>query len=139
MSSTDRRPEQRAPVHRALALLVLRPLSVPVKRQSGMASGYEGVIDGLILTGLLSFPLYSVYWFGYHFRGTRRHRLWVGIVALLVWCAATYFCFLRLLLGCLGGHCEGKVSPFLELAVVYAVSSAILILLMHWYRAQCAG
>ena len=103
-----------------------------------MALGYEEVIDGLTLTGLLSFPVYSVYWFLYHLRGERRRRLWVVVVAFLAWCASTYFCFLRLMLGCMGGHCAGKVSPFLELAIVYALSSGVLILSMHWSRARHA-
>jgi hypothetical protein len=109
-----------------------------VRRQSRMVSGYEKVIDSFTLVGLLSFPAYSVYWFGYHLRGERRRRLWIGIMALLLWCVATYFCFLRLMFGCMGGHCAGKVSPFLEFAVIYAVSSVVLILLMHWYRAKYA-
>ena len=100
--------------------------------------GYEELIDGFTLAGLLSFPAYSVYWFLYHLRGERRRRLWVGIVAFLIWCATTYFCLLRLMLGCMGGHCAGQISPFLEFAIVYAVSSAVLILLMHWYRAKHA-
>jgi hypothetical protein len=101
-----------------------------------MVSGYENIIDSFTLAGLLGFPAYSLYWFGYHLRGERRRRLWVGAGAFLVWCLATYFCFLRVMLGCMGGHCGGKVSPFLELAITYALASAVLIFLMHWYRAK---
>lgn len=99
---------------------------------------YTEIIDGFVLIGLLSFPAYSVYWVGYHLRGERWRHLWVGIVALLAWCVATYFCFLRLMFACMGGHCANKVSPFLEFAILYAFSSAALILLMHLYRAKYA-
>jgi hypothetical protein len=98
--------------------------------------GPDEVIDGFILIGLLSFPAYSVYWVRYHLRGERWRRLWVGMLAFLLWCAATYFCFLRLMLGCMGGGCAEKVSPFLEFAVLYAFSSAVLVFLMHRYRAK---
>jgi hypothetical protein len=100
-----------------------------------MVPSYDEVIDVFVLIGLLSFPAYSLYWFGYHVRAERRGRLWVAFVAFVVWCLATYFCFLRLMLQCMGGHCAGKVSPFLELAVLYAASSLALILSMHRYRA----
>ena len=103
-----------------------------------MAPNYDALIDSFILIGLLSFPAYSVYWVWYHLRGERWRRLWVGMAGLLVWCVATYFCFLRLMFACMGGHCAGKVSPFLEFAILYAISSAVLILLMHWYRAKHA-
>jgi hypothetical protein len=89
--------------------------------------GYEDITDSFILIGLLSFPAYSVYRVGYHLRQKRRHRLWVGIVAFLAWCVATYVCFLRLKLACMGGHCAGKVSPFLEFAILYAFSAAAII------------
>jgi hypothetical protein len=102
----------------------------------GMVSGYENVIDAFTLAGLLSFPAYSVYWFLYHLRSQRRRRLWAGIAAFVLWCVATYVCFLRLMLGCMGGHCAGKVSPFLEFAILYAVSAVALIGLLHWYRAS---
>ena len=101
-----------------------------------MGLGYQEIIDGLTLAGLLGFPGYSAYWFPYHLRGERRRRLWLGFVAFLIWCAATYFCFLRLMLACMGGNCAGKVSPFLEFAIAYAASTALLIGLMHWYRAR---
>jgi hypothetical protein len=92
------------------------------------------VTDVLTLIGLVSFPAYSVYWILYQRRRGRR-SLWPGLSALLLWCAATYWCFLRLMLGCLGGHCGDQVSPFLELAIVYAGTSAALIVLLHWKRA----
>lgn len=51
----------------------------------------------------------------------------------------TYFCFIRLMLGCMGGGCADKVSPFLEFAILYAFSSAALISSMHWGRAISQG
>jgi hypothetical protein len=96
---------------------------------------YSDVIDGLTLVGLLSFPAYSLYWVPYQLRAARR-RLWVGLVAFLLWCAATYVCFLWPMLQCLGGHCGERVSPFLELGLAYAGASAALILLMHWQRGK---
>ena len=101
-----------------------------------MASGYDAVIDLFVLVGLLSFPAYLVYWVRYHLGGERRRRLWIGFTAFLAWCAATYFCFVRLMLECLGGNCGGRVSPFLELAILYAVSSLGLMLMLHLYRAR---
>ena len=93
------------------------------------------LIDVFTLIGLFSFPAYSIYWLRYHFAAPRRHRLWVLPIAFLVWCAATWYCFLRLMAWCFGGNCAGKVSPFLEFAIVYAVTSAALIVAMHQYRA----
>ena len=95
------------------------------------------LIDIFVLIGFVSFPAYSVYWV-YHLRRDLWRRLWVGLAALLLWCVATYYCFLRLMLQCMGGNCADKVSPFLELAILYAVSSAVLILSMHRYRAKYA-
>ena len=103
------------------------------------SSFYESLTDALTLVGLLGFPAYAVYWFRYHLGAERRPRLWIGIAAFLAWCVATYVCFLRLMLGCLGGNCAGKVSPFLEFAILYAVSSAGLIMWMHRSRAPYAG
>lgn len=103
-----------------------------------MSSGYNDVIDGLVLFGLLSFPAYSAYWVRHQLRD-RGRRLWIGMLAFLVWCAATYFCFLRLMFGCMGGGCADRVSPFLEFAIVYAVTSAILIVSMHLCRTKRAG
>jgi hypothetical protein len=40
------------------------------------------------------------------------------------------------MLQCMGGHCAGRVSPFLELALAYAGSSTALILVMHGQRAR---
>lgn len=95
------------------------------------------VTDGFILIGLLAFPGYLAYWIPYHFRLRRRRRLWVLAPALLAWGAATWFCFVRPMLWCLGGGCADKVSPFLELATVYASSSAVLVSLLH--RARSAA
>jgi hypothetical protein len=92
------------------------------------------VRDALILVGLLSFPGYLIYWILYHVRGERQRRLWVLVPAVLAWSAASFYCFIRPMLGCIGGHCAHTVSPFLELAVLYAFSSAVLIGLMHWKR-----
>src|SRR5688572_16464727 len=99
-----------------------------------MAANYDRIIDSFTLVGLLGFPAYFVYWVVYHLRAEGRRRLWIGMAAFVAWCVATYVCFLRLMLGCMGGNCAGRVSPFLEFAVLYAVSSAMLILLMHRHR-----
>ena len=93
-------------------------------------------IDVFTLIGLISFPAYAIYWVRYHLSGERRHRLWAVPVAFLVWCGATWYCFLRLMMWCLGGNCAGKVSPFLEFAMLYAAVSGGLILAMHQYRAE---
>jgi hypothetical protein len=45
----------------------------------------------------------------------------------------TWFCFLRLMLGCIGGHCDD--TGFVPFAILYAISSAVLILAMHLCRA----
>jgi hypothetical protein len=102
----------------------------------GMSPGYNEVIDGFTLIGLLSLPAYSVYWVRYHLRGEGWRRLWVGMAAFVAWCVATYFCFIRLIFWCLGGGCADRVSPFLEFAILYAFSSGVLILVMHRYRAK---
>ena len=91
--------------------------------------------DAFALFALFSFPAYSIYWVRYHLAAQRRHRLWALPVAFVVWCAATWYCFLRLMTWCLGGNCAGKVSPFLEFAILYAGVSAALILMLHQYRA----
>lgn len=104
-----------------------------------MISVPEEVIDGFLLLGLLGFPAYSVYWVRHQSRGEGWRRLWIGMLAFLAWCAATYFCFLRLLVGCLAGGCAGRTSPFLEFAVLYAVISGVLIVLMHRYRTHHSG
>lgn len=101
-----------------------------------MPSPYDNVIDGFTMIGLFGFPPYWVYWIGYHLRRERRRRLWLGMPALLAWCAATYFCFLRLMIGCMGGGCADKVSPFLEYAIIYAFSSIVLILMLRALRAR---
>jgi hypothetical protein len=101
-----------------------------------MSLTHTEVIDSFILIGLLVFPGYLVYWVAYHRRRERRRRLWMLAPALLAWCAATYFCFIRLMLWCMGGNCADKVSPFLEFSILYAVSSAGLVSLMHWGRAR---
>jgi len=103
-----------------------------------MSGAHYDLISSLVLVGLLSFPAYSVYWVTRQLRGGGWRRLWIAMVAFLAWCVATYFCFIRPMLGCLGGGCADKVSPFLELAVVYIFSSAMLIVLMHWCRAKNA-
>jgi hypothetical protein len=94
------------------------------------------LIDVFTLIGLFSFPAYAIYWLRYHIAAARRHRLWLMPVAFVVWCAATWYCFLRLMTWCLGGNCAGKVSPFLEFAMLYAATSAALILVLHQYRAM---
>jgi hypothetical protein len=104
-----------------------------------VSPGYNELIDFFVLVGLLSFPAYSVYWVRYHLRGARRGRLWAGLPAFLGWCLATYVCFLRLMLQCMGGHCADQVSPFLEFAILYAATSIALILSMHRYRSKYAG
>jgi hypothetical protein len=90
----------------------------------------------LVLFGLLSFPAYSVYWVWHHARGEGRRQISVGVLGFLAWCVATYFCFIGPMLGCLGGGCADRVSPFLELAIVYALTSGALIVLMHRWRTR---
>ena len=104
-----------------------------------MSITHVEVTDGFTLIGLLTFPGYLVYWVGYHFRSDRRRRLWVLAPAVVAWCAATYVCVIRLMLWCMGGGCADKVSPFLEFAILYAFSSAVLITLMHWARAKASA
>ena len=101
-----------------------------------MSITHVEVTDSFILIGLLAFPGYLVYWVPHHLRRERRRRLWLLAPALLAWGAATYVCFLRLMLGCMGGHCADTASPFLEFAVLYAFCSAVLVSLMHWARAR---
>jgi hypothetical protein len=91
------------------------------------------LIDAFTLIGLVTFPAYSIYWVRYHQPAERRHRLWALVVAFVVWCAVTWFCFLRLMLGCIGGHCDD--TGFVPFAILYAISSAVLILAMHLCRA----
>lgn len=112
---------------------------MPFRRRTKALPDPRQITDGFILIGLLAFPGYLVYWVHYHVRRERRRRLWVLAPALLAWCAATYFCFIRLMLWCMGGGCADKVSPFLEFAILYAFSSAVLISLMHWGRAKAAA
>jgi hypothetical protein len=100
-----------------------------------LTPGISDITDGLVLIGMLAFPAYSLYWFPYQLRSERRQRLRIGIWAFLAWCLATYVCFVRLMLGCIGGHCAGRVSPFLEFAVVYALVTVGLIWWMHRSRA----
>ena len=90
------------------------------------------LIDALTLIGLVSFPAYAIYWVRYHRPPERRHRLWALAVAFAVWCAVTWFCFLRLMLGCIGGHCDD--TGFLPFAILYAISSAMLILVLRVIR-----
>ena len=94
-------------------------------------------VDAFTLIGLVTFPAYAVYWVIHHLNKERRHRLWVAAVAFIAWCAVTWFCFLRLMLGCMSGHCDD--TGFLQFAILYAISSAVLILLMHQYRAATGG
>jgi len=98
---------------------------------------YPGaVIDTFTLIGLLSFPPYLLYWIVYHVRLRATRRLWRALIALVAWLIATAALFLLPMLACMAGGCAGKVSPFLQLAVLYAFSSVTIIFLMHWFRAK---
>jgi hypothetical protein len=99
----------------------------------------NAVIDMLALTGLLAFPIYALYWVARRLRMHARRRLWLVIPAFLAWATATFFCLLLPMLGCMGGGCAGRVSPFLELALLHAVTSVVLILLLHRYRGHGPG
>ena len=94
----------------------------------------SNAIDALTMFGFFGFPAYGIYWVSYQLRHRARHRLWVGVVAFLMWCAATVFWFLRPMSWCFGGGCAGRVSPFLQYALLYALSSAMLMLAMHVFR-----
>jgi hypothetical protein len=96
----------------------------------------DDVIGALTLFGLFSFPSYALYWLISQLRAGVRPRLWIGAAASFAWTVATWVCFLRLMIGCLGGHCGGRVSPFLEFSILYAVSSAALILVLSRWRAR---
>jgi hypothetical protein len=95
----------------------------------------NNVIDAFVATGLVSFPLYLGYWIVFQVRRRTARRLWAGLAAFAIWCAATWFCFIRLMIQCMAGGCAEKVSPFLEYAILYAVTSVVLIGLMHRLRA----
>jgi len=101
-----------------------------------MDVNYENVIGAFTLIGLFSFPAYALYWLISQLRAGARPPLWLGAAAFLAWCVATYVCFLRLMIGCMGGHCGGRVSPFLEFSILYAVSSGALILVLSRWRAR---
>jgi hypothetical protein len=99
-----------------------------------MQSGYEKLIDAITLLGLLGFPAYALYWFSYHFSRARAKRLWAGFAAGAAWLAATGLCFILPMLGCMGGGCAGKVSPFLELAITYVIVTGVIIGVLHRFR-----
>jgi hypothetical protein len=97
--------------------------------------GAESLTDALTLIGLLTVPAYFLYWFLYHRSRRLTRRPWIGPAALLLWIVATYVCLVSPMIGCLGGHCGGRVSPFLELAIGYAATSVTLIVWLHRVRA----
>lgn len=49
----------------------------------------NATIDTLILIGMLSFPLYLLYWVGYHVHFRAWHRLWGAFVSLIATFAST--------------------------------------------------
>ena len=91
-------------------------------------------IDGFSLIGLLGFPPYLVYWIRIQIRARTARRLWWLLPALIAWLAATVFFLLLPMLACMGGGCAGKVSPFLQYAVLYAACTLALIMLLQWFR-----
>jgi hypothetical protein len=103
-----------------------------------MDVNYDHAIGAFTLLGLFSFPAYALYWLLSQLRAGARPRLWLAAAAFFAWGVATYVCFLRLVIGCLGGHCGGRVSPFLEFSILYAVSSAALILVLSRWRVRRA-
>ena len=95
----------------------------------------EDVIDGLLLVGFLAFPPYLLYWAIHHLGRRAYRRLWIGLLGFVGWCAATVGFFLFPMLSCMGGHCAGKVSPYLEFSIAYAATTLALIGVLHWLRA----
>jgi len=108
------------------------------KTLDGIVSNINVIIDVFVLIGLLSFPLYLLYWVGYHVQLRVWKRLWGGFASIVAWLLVTIGCFIVPMLSCAGGGCAEKVSPFLQLAVLYAFSSSILIYLLHRFRAKNA-
>src|SRR5215510_11837322 len=95
------------------------------------------VSDALTLIALLGFPGYLLYWIPYHFPRGRRRRLWMVLPAVVAWCLATWYCFIALALGCLGGGCAGR--NYLGYAVAYVLIAAALVAAMHWWRATSSS
>ena len=91
------------------------------------------VTDALTLVALLGFPGYLFYWVPYHLKRSRWRRLWVVLPAFAAWCAATWYCFIALALGCLGGGCAYR--NYLGYAIVYVLVAAALVAFLHWSRA----
>jgi hypothetical protein len=101
-------------------------------------SQLSAVIDIFTLIGLLSFPPYLLYWIVYHVRLRAWRRLWGALLAVFAWLIASTGFFIFPMLGCMGGGCAEKVSPFLQFAVLYAFSSATIVFLLHRFRVKNA-
>jgi len=101
-------------------------------------SHLNAVIDIFTLIGLLSFPPYLLYWIAYHVHLRAWRRLWGALLAVFAWLSATIALFIFPMLGCMGGGCAEKVSPFLQFAVLYAFSSATIVFLLHRFRVKIA-
>ena len=91
-------------------------------------------IDVLTAVGLLSLPCYLVYWVVYHVHFGAWRRLWGALAAVVAWVMASTAFLLIPMTGCMGGGCAEKLSPFLEFSVLYACSSAAIVLLLHLFR-----
>ena len=99
-------------------------------------SSVNAVIDAFTLVGLLSVPPYLVYWVVYHVRLRALHRLWGALAAFFAWLVATAALFILPMLACMAGGCAGRMSPFLQMAVLYAISSATIVFLLHRFRVK---
>lgn len=98
----------------------------------------DTLIDIGTTIGFLSFPAYLLYWIVYHVHLRAWRHLWRAFVAFLAWSIATIVFFLFPMAGCTGGGCAGRVFPFLGFAVLYACSSAAIIVRLHRFRVKNA-
>jgi hypothetical protein len=99
-----------------------------------MRTPIEDVIDALSLVGLLGFPPYLLYWAIDQIGQRAFNRLWIGAAGIAGWCLATIAFLVYPMMTCMGGHCAGKVSPFLEFSIAYAASSVALVGALFWLR-----
>ena len=83
-------------------------------------TGVDDLVDALSLAGLFAYPLGALTW-AFSSRMRRRWRRTVG--PWLTWIAATVFCLVLPMMGCMAGHCAGKFYPFVPLAGAYAAIS----------------
>jgi hypothetical protein len=92
------------------------------------------VIDTFLVIGLFGFRRIMVYWIVLPVSAADGETPVGRPQGVLRSGAATWFCFIRLMLGCMGGGCADEISPFLEYAMLYAGISVVLIGLMHLFR-----